>query len=204
MNMPQSAVISPLILDDRICGTVGYIEDVSERVKREKELTDRFAESKQAEAALRDREQALKQKSKRLEEVNTTLNVLLKKREEDKLEIEEKVLFNVKELIEPLLKSLEASGLDENQAGYVDALAGFLAEIVSPFSQTLHTRYLHLTLSEIRVANLVKEGKTTKEIARLLNVTPRAIAFHRQNLRKKLGLGDRKANLGSHLLSILK
>jgi len=157
-----------------------------------------------SQEALKDREQELKRKSKRLEEVNTALNVMLKKRDEDKLTIEERVLFNVKDLIEPLIENLKNSGLDENQTGYVDALETFLADIVSPFSQTLHTKFLGLTLSEIRVANLIKEGKTTKEIAGLLNSTPRAIEFHRQNIRKKLGLSNRKANLGSHLLSLLQ
>ena len=42
--MPQSAIISPLILDDEICGTVGYIEDVSDRIKREKELIEQIVE----------------------------------------------------------------------------------------------------------------------------------------------------------------
>ena len=129
---------------------------------------------------------------------------MLKKRDEDKLILEENVLFNVKELIEPLIKNLKSSGLDENQTAYVDTLEGFLKEIVSPFSQALHTKYFKLTLSEIRVANLVKEGKTTKEIACLLNSTPRAVVFHRQNIRKKIGLNDRTANLAAHLLSLLR
>ena len=158
----------------------------------------------QAQEALKNQEKDLRRKSKRIEEINTALNVMLKKRDEDKLLIEEKVLFNVKELIEPLIENLQNSGLDENQTGYVNILESFLSDIVSPFSQTLHTKFLGLTLSEIRVANLIKEGKTTKEIAGLLNSTPRAIGFHRQNIRKKLGLSNRKANLGSHLLSLLR
>jgi len=40
-NMPQSAVISPLISNGEICGTIGYIEDVSERRVRENELMER-------------------------------------------------------------------------------------------------------------------------------------------------------------------
>ncbi len=202
--MPQSAFIFPLVLDHGVAGTIVYIQDVSERVQREKELTDLFIASKRAQAALEDREEALRRKSKRFEELNTALNVMLKKREEDKLAIEEKVLFNVRELIEPLINSLQETGLDENQTGYVDVLRNFLEDIVSPFSQTLHAKFLGLTLSEIRVANLIKEGRSTKQIASLLNSTPRAITFHRQNIRKKLGLSDRSENLGAHLLSLSK
>jgi len=203
-NIAQNAILSPLIVDNEISGIIGYIEDVSERFEREKALMDLIAELKQAEKVLKNREQSLRRKSKRIEDVNTALNVMLKKREEDRASIEEKVLFNVKELIEPLMANLKKSDLDENQTGYLDALGTFLADIVSPFSQTLHAKFLGLTLAEIRVANLIKQGKSTKEIARLLNSTPRAIGFHRQNIRKKIGLSDRRENLGSHLLAFLK
>ena len=43
--------------------------------------------------------QQLKDKADNLKEANIALNVLLKKRENDKKELEEKVLLNVKELV---------------------------------------------------------------------------------------------------------
>ena len=43
--------------------------------------------------------QQLKDKADNLNEANIALNVLLKKRENDKKELEEKVLLNVKELV---------------------------------------------------------------------------------------------------------
>lgn len=42
-QMPQSATISPLRSGDAIIGTIAYIEDVTERVVREKELQDQVA-----------------------------------------------------------------------------------------------------------------------------------------------------------------
>ena len=177
------------------------LRDIAERKKAEEALQQAHDKLEQR---VKERTNELEIKTKRLEDVNTALNVMLKKRDADKLMIEERVLFNVKELIEPLIENLKKSGLDENQTGYVNTLETFLVEIVSPFSQALHTKFLKLTLSEIRVANLIKKGKTTKEIAGLLDSTPRAIEFHRQNLRKKLGLSNRKAHLGSYLLSLLK
>jgi len=156
------------------------------------------------EQRVKERTKELEIQKRNLKDVNTALNVMLKKRNDDKNMIEEKVLFNVKELIEPLIKNMKKSGLDEYQTGFVDTLEFFLAEIVSPFSQRLHTKYLKLTLAEIRVANFIKDGKTTKEIAGLLNSTSGAIEFHRKNLRKKLGLSNRKENLASKLLSLLE
>jgi PAS domain S-box-containing protein len=56
---------------------------------------------KQAEEALRKREAELEIRASELEELNSALRVLLKRREEDQKEIEEKVLSNVKELVLP-------------------------------------------------------------------------------------------------------
>ena len=196
------SVIEPVFnADGRSDGVQIVSHDFTKRKKAEQAL-ERV--HKDLEQRVRERTKKLREQANRLEEVNTALNVLLKKREEDKLNLEEKVLFNVKEIIEPLIDNLKNSDLNENQISYADTLKTLLSDIVSPFSQILHTKFLKLTLSEIRVANLIKEGKTTKEIAILLNSTPRAVVFHRQNIRKKLGLSDRKANLGSHLLSLLR
>ena len=158
---------------------------------------------KLAEQKLKESKNKLEARTKSLEEVNVALNVLLNKRDGDRLELEEKVMFNVKELVEPFFEKLKNSELNEIQKSYVGVLESYLKDIVSPFSRNLHAKFLNLTPSEIRVANLVKEGKTTKEIAGLLNSSKRAIDFHRNNLRDKLGLKNKKANLSSYLFSLV-
>ena len=77
-----------------------------------------------------------------------------------------------------------------------------LKNIVSPFLKKLGLRCANLTVQETRVADLVKNGKTTKEISQLLQVTPAAVNFHRNNIRKKLGLSNQKANLAVYLASL--
>ena len=114
-------------------------------------------------------------KTSNLEEPNTALRVLLKRREEDKAELEEKVLFNVRELVMPLLEKLERTGLDKRQKVYVSSLESNLTDIISPFSRRLSSLHLDFTPTEMEVANLVKYGKTTKEIAELLNLSGRTI-----------------------------
>ncbi len=157
---------------------------------------------KLAEEALRKRELELELQTQKLAETNTALRVLLKAREEDKRELEEKVLANVKELITPYLKDLKNTGLDSRQKAYLEIVESNLNDIISPFLQQLSSKYLNLTPREIQVATLVKEGKATKEIAEMLNLSMNAVDFHRKNIRDKLGLKNKKANLRTHLLSI--
>ncbi len=147
-------------------------------------------------------EEELEIKTRNLEEANAALNVLLKRRDEDKRELEEKVLFNMKELALPYVGKLKASGLNERQISYLSILESNLEEIISPFSYRLSSRYLNLTPAEIEVANLIKQGKTSKEIAEFLNVSTRTISFHRANLREKIEIKNKKANLRARLLSL--
>lgn len=79
-----------------------------------------------------------------------------------------------------------------------------LKDITSSFSQRLSAIYLDLTFKEIQIANLVKEGKTSKDIADILNITVKTVDYHRRSIRSKLGLQDKKADLRTHLLYLLK
>lgn len=157
---------------------------------------------KRVEETLKDREIQLELQKKNLEEANTALRVLLKRREEDRGELENKVLANVKELVGPYLAKMKNTSLDSRQRAYLELIESNLNDIISPFLHQLSSRYFNFTPREIQVATLVKEGKATKEIAEILNLSMNAVDFHRKNIRKKLGLNNKKANLRTHLLSI--
>ena len=147
-------------------------------------------------------EQALELKTRSLEEANTALKVLLKHREEDKAALEEQVLTNVRKLIFPYLENLKHLQLNEQQAAQVKIIEENLKNIVSPFLHNLTSSYLELTPREIQIANLVKEGKTTKEITDILNISATAVDFHRKNLRAKFGIKNKTTNLMAFLTSL--
>jgi len=159
-------------------------------------------ERRMAEEALRQREQALELKSRSLEEANTALKVLLKHREEDKATIEEQVLANVRKLVLPYVENLKRLQLNEQQMSQVRVIEANLQDIVSPFLHNLTSTYLSLTPREIQVANLIKEGRTTKEMVDILNISATAIDFHRKNLRSKLGIKNKRNNLRSHISTL--
>ena len=156
---------------------------------------------KQVEEALTERTRELELKTQSLEELNIALKVLLKKREEDKIEIEENVMTNVKKLIAPYFEKIKKTKLDDQQGTFVNILESNLNEIVSPFTRKLSLKYLSLTPKEITIVNMIRQGYTTKKIANLMNISPRTVDTHRKNIRRKIGLGKKRANLRSHLLA---
>jgi len=168
-------------------------------LKLEQEIDDR----KRAEKALRKREKELRAQSHHLGEVNTALRVLLKQREEDKRELGEIVLRNVQELVSPYLQRVIDGRLTAQQKTLARILETNLNNIVSPFVDKLTSDLAHLTPAEIKVASLVKEGKTNKEIAEVLLVSKNTVLFHRHKIRDKLGIKNKKINLRSHLLTIV-
>ncbi|MBW2581655.1 MAG: helix-turn-helix transcriptional regulator [Deltaproteobacteria bacterium] len=165
-------------------------------------LATDITEHKRAEEKLAESGEALRAQTSNLEELNTALKVLLEHREKDKEELEEEIVSNAKELILPYVEDLKRTPLDTKQEVYVSIIESNLKEIISPFLRKVTSKYFGLTPKEVQVAGLIKQGKTSKEIAELFNVSTRAVQFHRQNIRAKLGLKNRQANLGSYLMSL--
>ncbi|MEK6775432.1 MAG: PAS domain S-box protein [bacterium] len=161
------------------------------------EITGRTQEQQTQEEI----EHELKHQSICLEDLNTALKVMLEKKDEVKKELEENVLCNIKHLIAPSLNELKSKKLDERSSALLSILETNLNNISSSFSCRLSSRYLNLSPTEIQVADLIKNGKSTKEIAELGCKAYATVEFHRKNIRKKLGL-ERETNLRTYLSSI--
>lgn len=162
------------------------------------EPTDDQACQEQLERCSED----LKEARRRLEEANDALRVLMKHRDSQTREIQHAVLTNVRNLLMPSLDKFRRSELDGEQKDLLCAIISQLDEITSPFLREFSRKFFQLTHTEKQVAGMVREGRTSKEIAALLCVTENAILFHRQNIRKKLGLKGRHKSLSAHLQSL--
>ncbi|MFH0785936.1 MAG: LuxR C-terminal-related transcriptional regulator [Pseudomonadota bacterium] len=159
-----------------------------------------ITEHKLMELALAKRELDLQAKTHELEDLNATLRVLLKQRDKDQNTIAEKILSNINLFILPHIGQLKAQ-VDTQVRFYLNVLESNLKDIVSPFAQKLSARFLNLTKREMQIANLIKEGMSTKEIATFLNVSDAAIHLHRYRIRSKLNL-TKKQNLQFYLSSL--
>jgi PAS domain S-box-containing protein len=166
------------------------------------QITRNVTRQKLAEKAVKERENELKLKAASLADLNTALRVLLEQKDNDRADIEEKVMLNMRELVIPFIEKLKKTSLTSKQAAYVQVLESNLNDVISPFSRTLSAKFLSLTPTEIQIAGMVREGKMSQEIADVLNLSKRTVESHRAGIRKKLGLKNKKANLRSHLLSI--
>ena len=165
-------------------------------------LREEIAERRKAEMLLKSREKEMEIQTANMQEANTALKVLLKKGDEDKKKFSEKVLFNIKELIIPYLEMLKKTDLNTTQRAYMEILASNFDELSNPLALKLSFKYFDLTRAEIRVAVLIKQGRTTPQIADLLSLSPRTIDAYRANIRRKLKIKRKKINLCTYLNSI--
>ena len=164
-------------------------------------IVTNITERKHAEKKLREKDIKLEQQARNLEEMNAALKILLEQRDKEKADIKENLLISIKKMISPYVEKLHKNKLDEESKTYVNIIISNLEEIIAPISDTLTSKLLGLTPSEIQVAYLIKQGMTSKEIASMLHVSPKAVSFHRGNIRKKLGLWNKKVNLYTYLQS---
>jgi PAS domain S-box-containing protein len=170
---------------------LGVSRDVTARKKAEEEL-------KKAHSELEDK---VRERTAYLDEANIALKVLLNKREQDKMDLEEKIMVNFRELVHPALEKLKKSGLKDRQFSYLEILEANLNDILSPLLKGLSSRYVKLSPMENQVANLIKQGKRTKEIADILNLSNKTVEFHRDGIRNKTGIKNKKINLRTYLQS---
>jgi DNA-binding CsgD family transcriptional regulator/PAS domain-containing protein len=186
----------------------GIAMDITKHVQAEEELRNHRdkldLEVEKRTEKLKQRENELQIKTNALEETNIALRVMLSQRELDKKEMGDRLQGNVKELILPYLQKIKQLCSPKNReiSTLLQILEININRITSPFVNTLSSKYYNLTPAEIKIASLVRDGLGNKEIAELLFLSKNTILFHRSNIRKKMGLLNKKVNLRTHLLSL--
>jgi PAS domain S-box-containing protein len=170
------------------------------RIKARERLEEEILTRREAEEDLAARSQSLEVANTALTEANIALKVLLKHREEDKKELEERFLSNVQRLVMPYVEKLKKSTLDPVQHMSLDFIESNLSELVSPFLKSIQG--FKFTPRQLEVATLIRDGRTTKDISRILNMNERAVEIQRLMIRKKLGLNKDKTNLQAFLKSL--
>jgi PAS domain S-box-containing protein len=159
---------------------------------------------KQAEEALKRKEAQLRAQAHHLEETNTALKVLIQHRDKEKEELEQNILANVRKMVLPYLEKLTDGVKKPENKTYLEIVQSHLVDLVSPFARKVSAEHFGFSPTELKVADFVRHGKTSKDIASLLCVSQSTVLFHRKNIRKKLGLAKKRVNLRAYLESFPK
>jgi len=159
---------------------------------------------KEMENKLRLSQAELEEKTLSLERMNMALKAMLDQREIEKQSVETSMVANLKRFVFPYLDSLVAFGLNTQAQSYLNIIRTNIEELIAPTARRLPVIYQDFTPAEVAVADLIREGKSTKDIAGFLKSSPSTVAIHRNNIRKKLGLLNQKTNLQTYLNSLAK
>ena len=154
-----------------------------------------ITQRKKAEDAVRASEAKLQEQKAALEQKNVALREILEQIEFEKRKIKDDVVANA-DLLLPYLKKLRLRGASRK---YISLLQRKLGELADSFGRKISDVRLKLTPREIEICDMIKNGLTSKEISRLLNISLQTIETHRRNIRKKLGISRKSINLTSYL-----
>jgi DNA-binding NarL/FixJ family response regulator len=153
-----------------------------------------------AEGELHTAHKAIQRERKALQEANTALRAVLSRLEEDKQNIKASILANIQKIIMPIVFELELE-VRGTQRSYVTLLRQSLQDIASPFLTQISRNHMQLTPVEIAISTMIRNGLSNKEIAQLRSLSPKTVQRHRENIRRKLCLKNRKVNLVTYLQS---
>ena len=190
-----------------------YLVELTDRIKAEARLREardelerrvdaRTRELEKSNRWLREQIEVRRQAEQETAETNTALKILLAQRDSDKRELESRILARVSERVLPYVDKMKRLSTNATQQAYLDVLEKNLNDITAPFAGHASFKLARLTLSEGRVIDLVRQGKTTKEIASLMNLATSTVDFHRNNIRKKMGITHSRVSLQTYLSSL--
>jgi PAS domain S-box-containing protein len=159
---------------------------------------------REAMDSLISKEKQLQGTTHEIEETKTALSVLLRRHNEERIDLEERVLSSVQNLIRPQIEDLRKTLNNREQEDRLKNLEAGVDMLITPFARDLSSEPFKLTPMEIRVAALVKAGMTNIEMAKRLGVSKNTILSHRFNIRTKLRIRGKDIDLKSHLLTFSK
>ena len=121
----------------------------------------------------------------------------------EKRQISNNIQGNLGLVVLPLIDQLRMTATDDQQA-ILDILVNRVRHVsrrlaVSGESGLSDSR---LTRRQILICEMIRDGMTSKDIARALECSPSTINNHRDTIRRKLGLSGKTANLQAFLNSV--
>lgn len=154
---------------------------------------------KKTQFDLEESRRKLMEQKKVLKEKNVFLHELLEQIEVEKKQIKDDVIENVDSLLLPMVKKIQAGSTNKN---YSLLLERALGGLTASFGRNITRPSLKLSPKEVEICTMIKNGFSSKEIAELLFVSLNTVEKHRENIRRKMNLQNKKVNLTTFLQSL--
>jgi len=179
-----------------------FLEAEKKLIRSIAELVGNHIEQRKYEQELKKTAEELESQKIQLERKNIALREILDQIELEKKEIKDQIALNLALLVVPFLEKLSAGGIPEaKQREYLKIVRNNIAHISSSFFRQVMEKKIRLSPREVEVCTMIKNGLTNKEISELLNISIATVERHRFNVRKKLGISNKKVNLTTYLQS---
>jgi len=210
----QDLVAKLKIQNERLRSEIASRKDVERKLQqsqanleqqvaqRTAELTQTVDELESALETLRIKENEVQEKNRELHDINTTLSIMLKRRDREHSEIRKEIAAKTVETVLPLLKKAQtkATGSTKN---YMETAQANLLDVFSKHPHDSVLTNAKLAPRELQIVHYIRQNKSSKEMADLLNLSIRTIESYRENIRIKLGIKNKNKNLKKFITSIL-
>jgi DNA-binding CsgD family transcriptional regulator len=173
-----------------------------EELRRTQDKLEHLVEQRTAELTLAN--EKLKQEIQERDRAERALRVFIGGVDKTMREDHEQLLLTLERSLKPLINELKSQDLPERSKLLLESLERNLPTARLSFVHRITEKNLTLTPREIHICELIYSGLTSKQIATILGVTPAAVNFHRNNIRKKLGIEDARENLANWLKRYLE
>ncbi len=160
-----------------------YLQEIAEIITKDLLRIDGIERLKKEEQALRD--------------ANVALGKVLEHIEKEKNEIRQQLADNIEQNIMPVLGKL-VRGDGTVHGDFYNVLKTGLKGLIFN-SSGVNQLLAHLTPRELEICNFIKTGLSNTEIASNLFISVGTVKKHREQIRRKLGLSNKKINLAVFL-----
>ena len=144
----------------------------------------------------------LEDTNSQLLETSNALSVLARNLERTRTECESRIIQRTRRAIMPIIERLQQDRNLERYRTDFDLLVGYVRDLTSDLASDINIAE-SLSVTELRIASMIKNGMSGEEIAAHLYISPSTVKTHRRNIRKKLDIQDSGINLRAYLESEL-
>lgn len=146
-------------------------------------------------------EREIDEQTKALQYKNSALHEVIERLEDRHDSAQSELYHQIIDLVIPHITKLERN-LEGDNKKHIDLIKNHLDEIFENETVPFARLRGKLTEREFEICEYIRDGQTSKEIAKTLNLSVSTIKNHRKNIREKLDLNGASTYLKDHLQKI--